>query len=112
MLAARKGERGSMIEQTDVIDHLAGMSLFADLSSPQLEEVAHTFDEEYFDEGQRVVRQGFTGTGFYVILEGEAEVKIQDRSIATLSRGDFFGEISAMLNEAPTADIVATRPLR
>jgi len=31
---------------------------------------------------------------------------------ATFARGDFFGEVSVMLGEAPIADIVATRPLR
>ena len=101
-----------MSQQTDIVDSLAGMALFADLSSPQLEEVAHTLDEEFFEEGARVLRRGFAGAGFYIIIEGEAAVQVDGTHIATLSRGDFFGEISALLNEHPTADVVATRPLR
>jgi CRP-like cAMP-binding protein len=31
---------------------------------------------------------------------------------ATLSRGDYFGEVSVLLAASPIADIVATRPLR
>lgn len=99
-------------QQADVVDSLAGMALFADLTSPQLEAVAHTFEEEFFDEGTRVLRKGFAGSGFYVIIEGEAAVQLEGKEIATLSRGDFFGEISALLNELPTADVIATRPLR
>lgn len=96
----------------DIIDTLAGLTLFGDLSRPQLEAVAHTFEEEWFSEGQRILRQGFTGTGFYVIIEGEAAVRIDGVDRATLGKGDFFGEISILLGEPPVADIVALRPLR
>jgi len=96
----------------DIVDVLASLTLFGDLSRPQLEAVAHTFDEEWFSEGQRILRQGFTGTGFYVILEGEAAVRIDGVDRATLGKGDFFGEISILLGEPPVADIVALRPLR
>jgi CRP-like cAMP-binding protein len=101
-----------MTNGNEMIDALAGMTLFADLSKPHLEEVAHTFEEEWFSEGQRVLRQGFKGTGFYVIAEGEAAVHIDGQERAKLSRGDFFGEVSALLGEPPTADVVALRPLR
>ncbi|MDR7420310.1 MAG: cyclic nucleotide-binding domain-containing protein [Armatimonadota bacterium] len=96
----------------DVVDILAGLALFADLSRPQLQAVAHTLEEEWFTEGQRVLRQGFGGANFYVILDGEAAVKINGETRATLGRGDFFGEVSALLGETPTADVVAMRPLR
>jgi CRP-like cAMP-binding protein len=96
----------------DVVDILAGLALFADLGRPQLESVAHTFEEEMFQEGQRILRQGFAGSNFYVILDGEAAVRVDGRDLATLGRGDFFGEVSVLLGEPPTADVVATRPLR
>jgi CRP-like cAMP-binding protein len=96
----------------DIVDLLASLTLFGDLNRPQLEAVAHTFDEEWFSEGQRILRQGFTGTGFYVILEGEAAVRIDGVQRATLGKGDFFGDISILLGEPPVADVVALRPLR
>lgn len=96
----------------DVIEVLAGLALFADLDRPQLESVAHTFDEDMFPEGQRVLRQGFAGSNFYLILDGEAAVRVDGQELTTLSRGDFFGEVSVLLGQAPTADIVATRSLR
>jgi CRP/FNR family cyclic AMP-dependent transcriptional regulator len=97
---------------TDVVDLLAGMALFADLQRAQLESVAHTFDEEMFAEGQPIIRQGLGGSNFYVILEGEAAVRVDGQDLATLGRGDFFGEVSALLGESPTADIVALRAMR
>ena len=96
----------------DIVDLLASLTLFGDLNRPQLEAVAHTFEEEWFSEGQRILRQGFTGTGFYVILEGEAAVRIDGVQRATLGKGDFFGDISILLGEPPVADVVALRPLR
>lgn len=96
----------------EVVDILAGLALFADLSRPAVESVAHTMEEEWFGEGQRILRQGFTGTGFYVILEGEAAVRIDGEDRARLAKGDFFGEISVLLGEPPTADVVALMPLR
>jgi CRP-like cAMP-binding protein len=81
-----------MVERNDILDSMASLALFADLSAPQLEAAAHTFEEEWFTEGQRILRQGFSGSNFYVILEGEAAVRIDGATRATLGRGDFFGE--------------------
>jgi CRP-like cAMP-binding protein len=95
----------------ELADALAGFALFADLNAPQLLGVAGSFEEIAFAEGERVLRQGLTGSGFYVILEGSAEVRIDGTTRSTLQRGDFFGEVSILLGEPPTADIVALAPL-
>jgi CRP-like cAMP-binding protein len=97
---------------TSFVDALARLSLFADLSHPQLEVLAQSFAEEVFAEGQRVVRQDVTGGGFYVILDGEAKVVIDGEERSRLTRGDFFGEISLLTGEEPTADVIATSLLR
>jgi CRP-like cAMP-binding protein len=94
------------------VEALARVSLFADVPHPQLEALAHSFDEEVFAEGQRVMRQDVTGGGFYVILDGEAKVVIDGQERASLSRGDFFGEISILTDEPPSADVVAASVLR
>jgi CRP-like cAMP-binding protein len=99
-------------ETRTVVEALAQLTLFADLTRPQLEEVAHTVGEEMFAEGQRVLRQGMQGGGFFIILEGEAQVMIDGEERARLARGDFFGEIASLTGAAPTADVVATTLLR
>jgi CRP/FNR family transcriptional regulator, cyclic AMP receptor protein len=96
----------------NAVEMLAQLSLFADLTYPQLEALSHTFNEEVFAEGQRVIRQDMAGTGFYVILEGEARVVIDGEERARLTRGDFFGEISILTDTPPTADVIATGMLR
>lgn len=101
----------SMSEQ-ELIDTLSGLTLFADLSRPQVEQVAHKMTEESYPQGQRILRQGFTGTGFYVIVDGEVAIKIDGEERARLSKGDFFGEMSILLGEPPVADVVTMRQLR
>ena len=96
----------------NIVDRLAQLALFADLSRPQLEAVVHTFEEQVFADGQRVLRQGLSGSAFYVVLEGEAAVIIDGTERARLGRGEFFGEISVLTGEPPNADIVAVGLLR
>jgi CRP-like cAMP-binding protein len=99
-------------ETTNVVESLAQLTLFADLTQPRLEEVAHTVGEEVFAEGQRVLRQGMSGGGLFIILDGEAEIVIDGDRRARLGRGDFFGEIAALTGDSPTADVVAATMLR
>ena len=101
-----------MASREELVDEIASFGLFADLATPQLTEIAHTFEGTAFSQGERVLRQGLAGSGFYVILDGEAAVVVDGNERARLSRGDFFGEVSILLGEPPIADIVATRPLR
>jgi CRP-like cAMP-binding protein len=101
-----------MAERDEIVGVLGGLALFADLARPQLEAVAHTFEEEMFAEGQRVIRQGFAGNNFYLILDGEAAVRVDGSDLSRLGRGDFFGEVSVLLGELPTADVVALREMR
>ncbi len=93
-------------------DTLSALALFADLSSAELESIAHTMEERYFTEGERILRQGLSGSGFYIVLEGEVAARVNGVEVNRLGRGDFFGEISVLLGEAPSADVVALRPLR
>ena len=96
----------------DAVDLLSSLSLFADLGGPQLEGISHIFEEATFAPGQRILRQGITGSNFYVVVDGEASVKIDGEERASIGRGDFFGEMSLLLGGAPTADVTARTPLR
>jgi CRP-like cAMP-binding protein len=98
--------------RSDVVDIMSGFALFADLSSPELDSIVQTFGEVYFSDGERIVRQGLTATGFYVLIEGSAVISVGGKERAQLRPGDFFGEISCLLGEPPTADVIAKGPMR
>jgi CRP-like cAMP-binding protein len=97
---------------SDLADSLGRLALFADLTRPELEALAHTVDEEVFADGQRVLRAGLSGAGFFVILEGHAAIEVDGEQPWTLGPGDFFGEASVLTGEPPSADVVAKGLLR
>ena len=96
----------------EAVELLGSLTLFADLGAPELEGISHTFEEASFAPGQRILRQGISGSNFYVVVDGEAAVRIDGEDRATIGRGDFFGEMSLLLGSAPTADVTARTALR
>ena len=96
----------------EMADTLAELTLFSDLTRPHLEEIAHRFDEQMFANGERVLRQGLSGTAVYVVLEGEVSIRIDGEERARLGRGEVFGEVSVLLGTPPTADVVANGIVR
>jgi CRP-like cAMP-binding protein len=88
-------------------ESLAPLALFAELEPQHLEALAQAFDEERHPRDARVLRQGMSGNAFYIILNGEASVRIDGGERARLVPGEFFGEVSILLEEPPFADVVA-----
>ena len=101
-----------MAEQRTVSEILPRLSLFADLSAAQIEEVAHRYEEELFAHGARVLRKGLRGSGVFVILEGEAVIRINGTELTRFGAGEFFGEISVVTGQPPNADVEAATVLR
>jgi CRP-like cAMP-binding protein len=101
-----------MASRDEIVDAIAGFTLFADLSRPQLAGIVHSFEEMVYAEGERVLRQGLSGSAFHIILDGEAAIIIDGEERARLGRGDYFGEVSILLGEPPIADVVALGRLR
>jgi CRP/FNR family transcriptional regulator, cyclic AMP receptor protein len=88
------------------------LALFADLEREQLAEIVGALQEVSYEEGQWVLRRGEMVVGMHIIVDGEAGVVLEETELATLSKGSFFGEISALLGEPTAADIVARTRLR
>jgi CRP/FNR family transcriptional regulator, cyclic AMP receptor protein len=101
-----------MANGDDLVETLRRFNLFADLDRAQLQAIADPDSERSFAAGERILRRGMSGSGFYVVLDGEAAVTLGDQQLNILRSGDFFGEISTLLGEPLTADITATTPLR
>jgi len=98
-------------ERDELVRSLAGLALFADLRDPDLWAIADPEWERRFSDGERVLRRGLSGGGLFVILEGEAAVEIPGGEPRRLHRGDFFGEVSTLLQCKPTANVVARSAL-
>jgi CRP-like cAMP-binding protein len=99
-------------ERPDIVERLAGLTLFADLTPAQIAWIAHRFDEEVFAAGQRILRTGLSGSGLFVIFEGEAVVRIGGKERVRFGPGEVFGEIGVLTGEQPNADVEAATLLR
>jgi CRP/FNR family transcriptional regulator, cyclic AMP receptor protein len=94
------------------VEVLLNVPLFAGLEERDLERLADRFQERTFSEGETVVREGSTGTSFFVIGEGSATVSVGDEVRDTLGPGDYFGEIALVDEGVRSASIVAATDLR
>jgi len=91
-------------------EHLKKVPLFAAVPGGQLQRIANGVKERRFDAGTAIVSAGETGHGFYLIVQGHAEVKRDGRTIRTLGPGEYFGEIALLYDRPRTATVEAKDP--
>src|SRR6267378_4357309 len=77
---------------------LRRVKILGGMSDVQLERFARFMEVEKIPQWAVIVRQGDSGDAMYLILQGELRVRLTVRGketiLATLSVGDFFGDIS------------------
>jgi len=99
------------VSLNEEVELLRKIPLFANLEPSKLKLLAFTSDRIAFDAGQVLFNQGDMGDAAYIIVEGEAEVKIGtpngDLTVATLARNDFVGEIAILCDVPRTATVQA-----
>ncbi len=92
-----------VLSHVDIILHLRGLELFADLATPHLAELARMAREEVYAAGETIVREGEFGDQLYVIVAGEVAITRDGRELAVLRAGEFFGELSLFDGETRSA---------
>jgi len=89
-------------------------SVFRELPPQDVDTVRANLQTMEFDQGDVIVRQGAPADKFFIIIDGEVEVTREEggeqHELATLKRGQFFGEM-AILRDAPRmATVTAKAP--
>jgi CRP-like cAMP-binding protein len=89
------------------LDHLAQVPLFSTCSRKDLQKLGKASDEIAVKAGKVLVEEGKPGHEFFLIEDGTAEVRRNNRKVATLGRGQFFGELSLLDRGPRSATVVA-----
>ena len=96
-----------MATKTSHLDHLASVPLFSACSKKDLQRIARASDEVGVKAGRVLVDQGRTGHEFFLVIDGQASVRRNDRKVATVGPGQFFGELSLLDRGPRSASVVA-----
>src|SRR5438067_118497 len=98
------------------IDLLAGVPGFAGLPASTLAELSLLFSDRSFAAGAMIVTEGEAADQLFVVVDGRAEVSTIESTgpvaLATLGRGELFGEVALMPMGQRTATVTALTPLR
>ena len=110
-------ETGWLRRPTVDRDGLRSLALFASLGDDQAARVLLNAREHHAEADEAIVEQWQVSRDLYVVLTGEVKVTADDRSLATLGPGDFFGELAAIdwgagFARTRTATVTATEPTR
>lgn len=90
-------------------DFLSRIPVFRSLPAITLGRLYACMSEEIFAPGQEIVTQGEKGEAMFIIEEGQADVEVDGRQVASLGPSKYFGELSL---EAAASDSVRTATVR
>jgi CRP/FNR family transcriptional regulator, cyclic AMP receptor protein len=104
---ARKSQTDSQL-----VTFVKSVPIFSACTPKELRGVATSGKEVSFEAGRVICKEGETGVGLHIILEGEVKVLVGGRTRRRLGPGAFFGEIALLDGGPRSASVVAETPVR
>jgi CRP-like cAMP-binding protein len=101
-----------MAGATDAASLIGNVPFFNGLDEKKRKSIASQGKELSYKAGDTIVDDGTMGVGFYLILDGKAEVRKKEKVLASLQKGQFFGEMSLIDEQPRSADVVAVAPTK
>jgi CRP-like cAMP-binding protein/Fe-S-cluster-containing hydrogenase component 2 len=103
--ALRQVYKRRMVECT-----LARIPLLSQLLPMERLALASLLRPSSFGRGSLIIHQGDPAAALYLIENGQAAVEQSGQTVATLSEGDFFGEIALLTSQPHRASVRALTP--
>jgi CRP-like cAMP-binding protein len=94
------------------VEYLATVPLFSALSRAELRQVVQAAEELDVQAGAELVTEGRVGREFFLILEGDAVVTREESEVATLTAGQWFGELALLDKEPRSATVTAATDMK
>jgi len=106
---ALRGLRGEAKDEIieDVIDYVHNVPFFENFSKKQVEEIMETSQILKVEKGRIVLVEGDIDDSFFIILSGRVAVQKKKKTIATIKRGECFGEMAYLNGQSRVATILA-----
>jgi len=89
------------------VHHLRKIPLFSDCSTKEIGLIIKNSSERTVKPGTVIIEQGRVGREGYVVLEGTATVKRNNKRVGSVGPGSVVGELSLLDNGPRTATVVA-----
>ena len=93
-------------------ERIRAVPIFSEFGDKDLRRVAEITKEVRFPAGKVIAKQGESGVGFHVIVDGEVDVSVDGTTKATLRSGEYFGEMSLLDGSPRSATVTASTDLR
>ena len=98
------------MSDTDIYQTLTQIDFFRDFSREDVNELLNVAQWVKYESGHAIITEGKEGHDMYVLVRGNAKVVKNGKTLAALSPGDCFGEISALAKTPRSAHIIARGP--
>jgi CRP/FNR family transcriptional regulator, cyclic AMP receptor protein len=90
---------------------LSKIWLFSTSSTKDLRMIRKALEEVTVPAGRMLTEQGTIGREFFLIVEGQASVKRNNRKVATLGPGQYFGELALLDRRPRSASVISDTEL-
>jgi CRP-like cAMP-binding protein len=94
------------------LELLRQVPLFAGCSKRELSAIATLADELALPEGATLIKEGKLGHEFFLLVDGEVDVRMKGRKVKSLTNGSFFGEMALVSARPRNATVTALSPVR
>ena len=98
-----------LVQEAAIVSQmLARCEIFHHLTPRSLTEMADQLVAERVPKNTRIIREGEPGDRFYLIRKGTVSVRrgVDDKEVARLGEGEFFGETALLTGQPRNASIV------